>query len=160
MKVRDTIRADRSLARSRIRFSSKRSLRRRDIGHNSNGSEIVVSAFAPPGQPVILTQLRYESDIPLSLSPSFFLSSPGNSSRSGARSFSLLFRFDERRVRVRFRPDYWPTTSRHLGVLVVAKGPSRCFSGLFLSPRCDTLSLSAIPDLCREHKMSLLKIEN
>ena len=147
----------RSLACSRVRLSSKRSLRRRDIGHNSNGSEIVVNAFAPPGQSAILTQLRYESDtffLHLLLS-SFSLQKARllPSSRSGTRSFSLLFRFDERRVRVRFRPDYWPTTSRHLGVLVVAKGPSRCFSGLFLSPRCDTLSLSMILDLYREHTL-------
>lgn len=47
----------RSLARSRVRLSSKRSLQRRDIGLDSNGSEIVVSAFVPPGRP-LLTQLR------------------------------------------------------------------------------------------------------
>lgn len=133
------------LARERVRLSSKRSLRRRDIGHSN---EIV--AFAPPGRPAILTQLRYESVSPLfsvSFSP-LQEAAPSSSvpSRSGTRSFSLLFRFDERRVRVRALP----TTSRHLRVFVVAKGSSRRFSGISFYRR-GALSLSAIPDLCREN---------
>lgn len=109
MKVRDTTRAARSFARSFAResVSPRRGAFEGAIsGHDSNGSEIVVSAFAPPARPAILTQLRYES-IP-SFSVSFFLPFLSRkrlrrSSRSGTRSFSLLFRFGERRVRVRVR---------------------------------------------------------
>lgn len=98
----------RSLARSLAResVSPRRGAFEGAIsGHDSNGSEIVVSAFAPPGRPAILTQLRYESIPSFSVSFLPFLSRKclRRSSRSGTRSFSLLFRFDERRVRVRVR---------------------------------------------------------
>ena len=104
MKVQDTTRSD----RSRVRLAPKRSLRRRDIGHNSNGSEIVVSASASPGQSAILTQLRYESgtfflrlllsSFPLQeASPSSSLVSLGH-----AFVFASVSLRRERRVRVRF----------------------------------------------------------
>lgn len=88
------------LTRSRVRLSSKRSLQRRNIGHDSNGSEIVMSSSRlPTDWSTILTQLRYES-VPF-FSVSFFLpflsrKRPLRSSRSGTRLFSLLFRFEAR----------------------------------------------------------------
>jgi len=106
-------------ARSRVRLSSKRRLRRRDIGHNSNGSEIVVSAFASRRYLRNYVTRAY----PLSLSPSFLLYSPGSASFARLARARVRFRscFASPRgacecVSVHFRPDYRPTTPRHLRV--------------------------------------------
>lgn len=137
MKVRDTTRAARSLARESV------SLRRGAFegaisGLTPDGSEIVVSAFVPPDLP-ILTQLRERT---LFFVPSpFYLFSPGSTFFTRLARARVRFRFcfaSTRSTCVHFRPNYWP---RHSAPLTRFSYPHDVSVDYFYRRRyCDILS--------------------